>query len=59
MVSTKLKGIPEEYFDYILETSEEEEEIISVLKQGLLMCEREYQVKCNMAQEYIKSKKII
>ena len=57
VVSTKLKGIPEEYFDYILETSEEEEEIISVLKQGLLMCEREYQVKCNMAQEYIKSKK--
>lgn len=57
VLSTRLQGIPEEYFDYILGTSEEKNEIIAAIKRCLVMSDEEYIAKCKAAQDFITKQK--
>lgn len=58
VVSSKLEGIPEEYFDYIVPISEfSKENIIKVLESIFYMKESEYIIRCKKAQEFIKKEK--
>lgn len=58
VMSTKLKGIPEEYFDYILGIDLNERKIvIDEISRVLNLTDNEYLKKCIAGQEFIAGKK--
>ena len=62
VLSTKLEGIPEEYFDYILTVNSlSEEDVKSAIRNVFAMSETEYVAKAKKSQEFIgntKNKKV-
>lgn len=58
VISTRLLGIPEEYFDYIIPISfDDHNSIITILTSCLNLADDEYIAKCERAQAFIKKNK--
>ena len=56
-MSTRLLGIPEEYFDYIVPVEQsDKEKVKAVIRSNLLLKDEQYVTYCEAAQKFIKKK---
>lgn len=57
VLSTRLLGIPEEYFDYIVPVEQsDKEKVKAVIRSNLLLKDEQYVTYCEAAQKFIKKK---